>query len=80
VGKVFKVHETDEGRLKEGELAAYTHMEKDAGASDTQETGGWRFVMYTAAGGKKDVDPVQACFQCHQPSPETDYVLSTPLK
>ena len=27
----------------------------------------------------KGVDPVQACFGCHEPSPETDFVLSSPL-
>ncbi len=78
VGKVFKPMKTEDGQYKEGDLAGYTMMEKAPGA-DTEQTGGWRFVMFDPTGKPKDVDPVTACFPCHKPSEETDYVLSTPL-
>jgi len=79
VGKVYKIVETTEGRYKEGDLAAYTLMRKDSDAQSTQDTGGWHFVMFTSDGANKDVDPAKHCFGCHEPSPETDYVLSEPL-
>ena len=79
VGKVYAPEKTDEGRYREGELAAYTLMQKEAGALETRATGGWHFVMFDAEGANKGVDPVQACFGCHEPSPGTDFVLSSPL-
>ncbi len=79
VGKVYAPGETAEGRYQEGDLVAYTLMEKDAGSQTTHATGGWHFVMLDAEGEPKRVDPVEACFGCHEPSPETDFVLSTPL-
>ena len=80
VGKVYATVETDEGRYKEGNLVAYTLMQKDARTNETEATGGWHFVMFDAEGKNKNVNPVQDCFGCHQPSAETDYVLSTPLR
>ena len=79
VGKVFKPVKTDEGWYKEGDLVAYTLMEKDPVDVAARVTGGWHFVMYDAEGAVKSVDAVEACFGCHEPSPETDFVLSTPL-
>lgn len=78
VGKVFKPVHTDKGRIKEGGLAAYTLMEKAPGP-DTNDTGGWRFVMYTPKGESKGVNPAKDCFPCHKPHADSDYVLSTPL-
>jgi len=79
VGKVFAPVKTDDGRYMEGDLVAYTMMKKDAGAQATAATGGWHFTMHEPGGEAKGVDPAQACFGCHQPSPRTDFVLSTPL-
>jgi hypothetical protein len=79
VGKVFKPEKTQEGRYKEGGLAAYTYMEKAPGAEGTDDTGGWRFAMLTPEGTDMGVDPVKNCFGCHKPHKDTDYVLSTPL-
>ena len=80
VGKVFKPVKTDEGWYTEGDLVAYTLMEKDPVDVAARVTGGWHFVMYDAEGASKGVDPVEACFGCHEPSPETDFVLSTALE
>lgn len=79
VGKVYKPVKTDDGRYKEGDLVAYTLMEKDAVDVSAEATGDWHFVMYDAEGTNKNVDPAKNCFGCHEPSPETDFVLSTPL-
>jgi hypothetical protein len=80
VGKVYKVVETDDGRLREGGLAAYTYMAKEPDYVSAEKTGGWLFVMFDAQGRAKDLNPAQKCFGCHAPSPETDYVLSEPLE
>lgn len=80
VGKVYAPVETDDGRYKEGNLVAYTLMQKDARTNETEATGGWHFVMFDAEGKNKNVNPVQDCLGCHQPSAEADYVLSTPLR
>jgi hypothetical protein len=80
LGKVFAPVETEDGWIREGELVAYTLMQKDADAESTADTGGWHFVMYDAQGGAKDIDPAKDCFGCHEPSPETDFVLSQPLQ
>lgn len=80
VGKVFKPLETEEGRFKEGELAAYTLMVKDSDSPATRETGGWHFVMFGPDRENRGVDPVEGCFGCHAPSPGTDFILSTPLR
>lgn len=80
VAKVYKPVKTEEGRYMEGDLAAYTMMKKDSGSEATKETGGWFFVMFGPDRKNKGVDPVKTCFGCHEPSPETDYVLSKPLK
>ena len=79
IGKVFKVTETDEGRYKEGDMAGITMMRKDSGSEMTKDTGGWHFVMFSPKGEAKDIDPVKACFQCHKPHEESDFVLSKPL-
>jgi hypothetical protein len=79
VGKVFKPERSEEGRWREGKLAAYTLMLKDSGEEATTETGGWHFVMYGPDGTSRGVDPVRDCFGCHRPQPDTDFVLSTPL-
>jgi hypothetical protein len=80
VGKVYQVVETEDGRLKEGGLAAYTYMAKEPGHVSAEKTGGWLFVMFDAQGRPKDLNPARKCFGCHAPSPQTDYVLSEPLQ
>jgi len=79
VGKVYQPVETEEGRYREGALAAYTLMMKDSGSEATGETGGWHFAMFGPDGTNRGVDPVEGCFGCHQPSSDTDFVLSKPL-
>ena len=80
IGKVFKVVETEQGRLKEGDMAAVTYMRKQIDSEETKNTGGWHFVMFTPDGTPKDIDPQKACFQCHKPFEKSDFVISQPLK
>ena len=80
LGRVYKPVQTKDGRYKEGKLVAYTMMHKDPSSKATKDTGGWHFVMFGPNGENKGVDPVKSCFGCHKPSPDTDYVLSTPLE
>lgn len=79
VGTVYTPVKTEKGRYKEGDLMAYTLMQKEADAVETMATGGWHFMMFEADGQSTGVAPVKDCFGCHEPSPETDFVLSTPL-
>lgn len=53
IGKVFKVMKTEEGRLKEGDMAAVTYMRRLADLDETKNTGGWHFVMFTPDGTPK---------------------------
>ena len=76
VGVVFAPEKTGDGRYMEGKRAAYTVMRKATDDEATQNTGGWHFAMFTAAGEKMDIDPARACFGCHQPHAETDFVMS----
>jgi hypothetical protein len=80
VGVVYKPVKSPEGYYQEGKKIAYTYMEKAPGDPQTQDTGGWRFAMFGPDGRNKGVDPAESCFSCHRPQPETDYVLSEPLR
>ena len=80
VGKVFKVVKTDDGRIKEGDLAAYTYMEKAPDSDEAQKTGGWVFRQFDAKRKDMGVDPVAGCFGCHEPHANSDYVMSEPLR
>jgi len=79
VGKVYKVRETKEDWLKEGDLAAYTYMGKNEKSESTKDTGGWHFLQFDSRGQKMDINPVKNCFGCHKPHEDTDFVMSTPL-
>ena len=80
LGRVYKVVKTDDGWLKEGDLMAVTYMRKESDSEAVQNTGGWRFVMFTPDGSVKDIDPLKACFFCHKPHEKSDFVISTPLQ
>lgn len=79
LGKVYKPLKTEDGRIKEGELAAYTYMVKDPDSEKTKSTGGWHFVKFDAQRNRVDIQPMQTCFSCHKPHKESDYVMSKPL-
>ena len=80
IGKVYKVVETGAGRIKEGDLAAFTYMEKAPKVPVTKDTGGWIFAKFDAKGNRVQIDPVKDCFQCHRPHSKSDFVLSEPLQ
>lgn len=79
LGKVYKPVKTEDGRIKEGELAAYTYMVKDPDSEKTKATGGWHFVKFDTQRNRVDIAPEQACFGCHKPHKKSDYVKSKPL-
>ena len=76
LGAVYKVAQDGE-QYNEGEGAAYTMMEKDPAA---EATGGWLFGTFTPDGELIDQDVQNACFSCHQPRKEHDYVFSSPME
>lgn len=80
VGKVFKVVATENGRYMEGDLAAYTYMEKAPEHPMAEKTGGWIFMQFDAKKDDMGVDAVKNCFGCHKPHEKTDFVMSKPLK
>ena len=80
LGKVYKPIETANGRIKEGQLAAFTYMVKDPESPATKDTGGWHFLKYDAKGKPVEINPVQDCFGCHRPHEASDFVMSEPLQ
>ena len=80
VGKVFKTDKTEEGAFQEGQLAGYTVMVKDPEDDASKKTGGWHFAKLDAQGKAVKIDPVSACFKCHEPHAAQDFVISTPLR
>ena len=75
VGAVYEV--SQEGmQYNEGRGAVYTVMQKQPMAS---ETGGWLFGTFRAKGELMEQDVETACYACHQPFKERDFVFSRPL-
>lgn len=76
LGAVYKV-EQDGMHYNEGSAAAYTIMQKDPAA---EETGGWLFGTFGPDGKLVEQDVHEACFSCHAPFKDQDYVFSSPLE
>jgi hypothetical protein len=61
------------GAFSQGPLQKVLLMKRDAKAS---ATGGWTFVAFDAAGQLLPVEAKTACFDCHAPSKDRDFVFS----
>jgi len=69
------------GRLVKDKLTAVFVMEKRAGwgaeYSEALRNGEWEYARFTADGRPGPADTT-ACFQCHKPKADQDYVFSMP--
>lgn len=70
------------GRFMKGDLIAYAVMEKRAGWGteypDDIRNGEWEYAVFGADGKFNDKANYKACFQCHKPHDQMDYVISYP--
>jgi plastocyanin len=70
------------GRFLKGDLVAYTVMEKRAGWGaeypEDLRNGEWEYAVFTADGKLNDKANYKACFQCHKPHEQQDFVISYP--
>jgi plastocyanin len=70
------------GRFMKGDLIAYTVMEKRKGWGaeypDDIRNGEWEYSAFAADGKFNDKANYKACFQCHKPHDQQDYVISYP--
>jgi plastocyanin len=70
------------GRFVKGDLIAYTVMEKRTGWGaeypDDIRNGEWEYSAFGADGKLNDKANYRACFQCHKPHDQMDYVISYP--
>lgn len=71
-----------EGRFLKGDLVAYVVMEKRSGWGseypDDLRNGEWEYATFTADGKLDDKADYKACFQCHKPHDQQDFVISYP--
>jgi cytochrome c553 len=72
--------EGGDGRFVQGDLSAYTAMEKAAGWGDEVpeilRNDDWRYAVFTP-GGEHQAGVVEAqCLACHKPLTETDYTFT----
>jgi len=70
------------GRFMKGDLIAYAVMEKRTGwgteYGDDIRNGEWEYSAFGADGKFNDKANYKACFQCHKPHDQIDYVISYP--
>ena len=70
----------DKGRFLKGELVAYTVMEKRAGWGteypDDLRNGEWEYQAFTAERKVNEKANLAACFGCHKPHADKDFVFS----
>jgi plastocyanin len=70
------------GRFLKGDLIAYTVMEKRTGwgteYGDDIRNGEWEYSAFGTDGKFNDKANYKACFQCHKPHDQIDYVISYP--
>ena len=70
------------GRFLKGELVAYTVMEKRTGwgaeYADDLRIGEWEYALFGPDGKLNDKANYKACFQCHKPHDQKDFVISYP--
>lgn len=71
-----------EGRFMKGDLIAYAVMEKRTGwgtdYADDIRNGEWEYAVFGADGKFNDKANYKACFQCHKPHDQMDFVISYP--
>ncbi len=69
----------DDGFFVEGELAAVVVMETQDGFgadyADDLRNGTWEYALFKGDGSRIDKETT-ACFECHKPLHDTDYVFS----
>ncbi len=70
------------GRFMRGDLLGYAVMEKREGwgaeyPADLRN-GAWEYSAFTADGKFNDKANYKACFQCHKPHDQIDFVISYP--
>ena len=70
------------GRFMKGDLIAYAVMEKRTGwgteYGDDIRNGEWEYSVFGADGKFNDKANYKACFQCHKPHDQIDFVISYP--
>ena len=70
------------GRFLKGDLIAYAVMEKRTGwgteYGDDIRNGEWEYSAFGADGKFNDKANYKACFQCHKPHDQIDFVISYP--
>jgi len=70
------------GRFVKGDLVGITVMEKRTGWGteypDDIRNGEWEYSAFAADGKFNDKANYKACFQCHKPHDQMDYVISYP--
>ena len=70
------------GRFLKGDLIAYAVMEKRTGWGaeypDDIRNGEWEYAAFGADGKLNDKANYKACFQCHKPHDQMDFVISYP--
>ena len=70
------------GRFLKGDLVAYTVMEKRSGWGteypEDLRNGEWEYSLFGADGSFNDKANYKACFQCHKPHDQQDFVISYP--
>ena len=70
------------GRFMKGDLIAYAVMEKRTGwgaeYGNDIRNGEWEYAVFGADGKFNDKANYKACFQCHKPHDQIDYVISYP--
>lgn len=69
----------DDGFFVQGELAAVVVMETEDGFgadyADDLRNGTWEYALFKGDGSRIDKETT-ACFECHKPLHDTDYVFS----
>jgi hypothetical protein len=69
-----------DGRSVKGDLLGYTVMEKRAGWGeeypDTIRNGEWEYQAFTATRQVNDKANLKACFECHKPLAERDFLFT----
>ncbi len=69
----------DDGFFVPGDLAAVVVMESQDGFgadyADALRNGNWEYALFKGDGSRIDKETT-ACFECHKPLQETDYVFS----
>lgn len=72
-----------DGHFEKDGVAAYAVMEKRAGWGkeypDTLRNGEWEYQAFTPARAVNDKANLKACFECHKPKDQDDYLFTLGL-